>query len=408
MIRRIFIAIVACLMFLLFAVGAQALEWGEYEFTVDDSGNATITGYTGAGGDLVIPAVLGDAGQYPVTAIGEFTFFFNDALTGVTLPDGLTSIGADAFGLCESLKSVTLPESLTEIGETAFEGCSVLPGIRIPDSVKSIGWGAFSYCCELSSINIPASLETLGSAPFANCAKLQAITVAPDHPCFELAGPALVDKVNHRLVVYPAASREMRAFEIPDTVTVIGESAFDSCVNLIKIIIPDSVTEIKDYAFYTCVNLSGITIPGSVTSFGESVFTGCYQLKKFTVSPDCPVLSTVDGVLFSKDGTTLLCYPGARQGNEYSIPEGTVTIGDGAFLAASALERVVCPEGLKNIGNNAFFDNSRLTSVYVPASVTHLESSAFEACPNLTVFAPEGSEALRICMLNDIPCKASN
>ena len=98
----------------------------DFEYEVDD-GKVTITDYTGAGGDVVVPDTIDGR---PVTCIGDNAFCYCTGLTSITLPDSLTVIGNYAFYGCTNLTSITLPNSLITIGEWAFYGCPAAITIR--------------------------------------------------------------------------------------------------------------------------------------------------------------------------------------------------------------------------------------------------------------------------------------
>ena len=118
------------------------LKWEE-----DEYGDVTITGYTGSGGEVVIPAEI-------------------DGKT-------VTSIGTGAFYDCTGLKSVTIPVSVTEIGGSAFFGCTGLTSVTIPGSVTSIGDYAFSGCTGLRSVIIQNGVAEISGCTFANCRGLE-------------------------------------------------------------------------------------------------------------------------------------------------------------------------------------------------------------------------------------------
>ena len=90
----------------------------DFEYEVDDS-EVTITNYTGAGGDVIVPSMIDG---FPVTCIGDNAFCYCTKLTSITLPEGCTTIGYYAFSGCTNLTSITLPDGCS-IGEGAFKGC---------------------------------------------------------------------------------------------------------------------------------------------------------------------------------------------------------------------------------------------------------------------------------------------
>ena len=100
-----------------------------------DGVSVTITGYSGGGGAVVIPATTNG---YPVTAIGDYAFIGHNTLTGVIIPNSVTGIGDGAFEYCSGLTNVTIGNSVTNIGDGAFEYCSGLTSVTIPNNVTSL------------------------------------------------------------------------------------------------------------------------------------------------------------------------------------------------------------------------------------------------------------------------------
>ena len=101
---------------------------------------ATVSGYTGAATELVIPAEVTHEGEtYKVTAIGGYAFQGKSTLTRVTIPEGVTTIEGYAFFGCTSLTKVTIPEGVTHIGNRAFWGCTSLTSVSLPASLTECG-----------------------------------------------------------------------------------------------------------------------------------------------------------------------------------------------------------------------------------------------------------------------------
>lgn len=140
---------------------------------------------------------------------------------------------------------------------------------------------------------------------------------------------------------------------LPATLKEIGNSAFRNNTALEYVDIPDGVTRIGDSAFALCDALESITIPASVQEIGRSTFFDCTSLKSITVSPDNQAFCSIDGVVYSKDMSTLVIVPAGRRG-DYTVPEGVRTIREYAF-GRSELGEVILPKSLRAVETHAFW-----------------------------------------------------
>ena len=147
------------------------------------------------------------------------------------------------------------------------------------------------------------------------------------------------------------------------------------------VVIPDGVTEIGWWAFRDCTSLTAVTIPASVKIIAGSAFSRCSSIAEINVDPDNKNYCSIDGVVYTKDGTVLVLCPAGK--TSVTIPDGVTKIGGGAFMSCSSLVEVAIPEGVKYIESSAFFGCSSLTSITIPNGVTKIQYDAFGSCTSL-------------------------
>ncbi|AKB27733.1 Chitin binding protein [Methanosarcina siciliae T4/M] len=335
-------------------VNEQASPASDFTYTSDGS-SITITKYIGAGGIVLIPAEIEGL---PVTTIGTSAFRSCSALTTVTIPDSVTTIGASAFQGCSALTTVSIPDSVTTIGDYAFMSCSALTTVNIPNSVISIGKYAFSSCSALTTLAIGSGVTAISDGAFYNCPSVTTVTIGSG-------------VTNIGASAFQGCSA-LTTMSIPDGVINIGTSAFRSCSALTTVTIPDSVTSIGSSAFCGCSGLTIVTIGGGVTSIGgvtsssSFAFSDCSALAAIDVDADNSVYTSIDGVLYSKDVTTLIRCPSGKTGS-VSIPNSVTSIGSYVFPDCSGLTTVTIGSGVTNIDNSAFSGCSALTAINVDA-----------------------------------------
>ena len=219
-----------------------------------------------------------DSGTLTITGSGRMADY---GRTDDDLPDSFWLAAPwDEYKL--RITAVSLQDEVTTIGNYAFCGCDSLTSVTIPDSVTSIGDSAF-FDCALTSVTIGSGVTYIGKGAFV-CNLLIALSVASDNPNYSSVDGVLFNKSKTELIQYPAGKPES-AYEIPDSVTSIGNYAFYYSDSLTSVTIPDSVTSIGNYAFCECYSLTSVTIPDSVTTIGNSAFSFCFALTSVTI-PD--------------------------------------------------------------------------------------------------------------------------
>lgn len=241
-----------------------------------------------------------------------------------------------------------------------------------------------------------------------------------------------------------------REFNIADTVTSIGESAFNYCFNLKTITLPDGIERIPDSAFFesaissigfpknlkyidsyafgrtdsltTCIfpeklreirseaffegGIKSITIPASVDLVDNSAFDRCDNLTSIQVSKGNTTYCAKNNVLYTKEmDMIVLCAP--KKSGTFDVPQGIRYIGKLAF-GGCGLSKITLPEGLIAIGDLAFHGCFSLKTINIPSSVTTISTSAFlgwspdgSLLEKLTIYVPYGSYAHKYCRSQD-------
>ncbi|MBP5622871.1 MAG: leucine-rich repeat domain-containing protein, partial [Thermoguttaceae bacterium] len=187
--------------------------------------------------------------------------------------------------------------------------------------------------------------------------------------------------------------REGESYAILGGAQTIEDGAFSASSSLKSIDVPDGVETIGTSAFSECVALESISFPGSVRTAGDFAFSFCPSLKTIDVAEDSANYRSIDGVLYSKDGTTLIRYPEGKENEEFVVPDNVASIAHGAFSYCSRLKSVVISEGVDKIEWSAFEGCAALESIVIPTSVKTIESNAFGGCYTLTIRSAEGSVA---------------
>ena len=124
-----------------------------------------------------------------------------------------------------------------------------------------------------------------------------------------------------------------------DTVTSIADSAFLGCKKIKAVSFPETLKKIGGYAFYGS-SLESVTVLGGIEEIGECAFSKCGKLTAITVDLENEYYSSLDGVLFSKDKSELICYPSGKTNSAYTIRSSVKKIHKMAFSDCEALKTV--------------------------------------------------------------------
>lgn len=136
-------------------------------------------------------------------------------------------------------------------------------------------------------------------------------------------------------------------------------------------------------------------IPDSITSIGELAFDKCFSLTEIKLSENHPVYSFCDGALFDKTKGILLSYFGRKSSSSCIIPNFVKSIALKAFMQCASLRIVEIPDSVTTIGNLAFYECKKLTTVIFGNSVTSIGNGAFYDCKRLKeVVLPDSATSI--------------
>ena len=419
---------------------------GDFAYTLNEEGTAyAITGYTGQGGSVQIPA--SHEGK-PVTSLSDWLFLTdegNTTLAEVAIPKSITQLGEGCFCDCQKLAKVTFdPEiALEKIPASCFALDPLLTDITIPASVKSIGdsvsptstvhvsFGAFSesglrsvhfaenssleyigplaFCCEhLTSISLPASVKKIDFYGFIYSG-LTSVTFAPDSQLNEIGFQAF-DGTKITSFTIPSKVTAIGLSFIPEnTVTTLvnespnfnllgsGRYLTDSGGALLFVVrgqdtvfaFPEGIKSIGSGAGnwpFLPSKTTSVSFPSSLVSIEEAAFEKLSSLSHADFSL-AKSLTTIGKSAFCGTAITSL---------DLSSVSAALKIDDYAFYLCSALASAELPASLTSLGNAVFYDCKALASISLPASLTgSIGYRAFENCSSLTqIVIPAGVSSI--------------
>lgn len=222
--------------------------------------------------------------------------------TEYTIPDGVKIIKSSAFQSCPNLTSVTIPDTITNACDDSFSAERY--------SVHEQYYGG-SLTNDADNYIEPKA--------FLNCLNLKEIHVSENNTGLSSEDGILFNKDKTALISYPCA-KEGDSYTIPDSVTVVQDSAFKSSL-LKEVTIPESVTTIGRAAF-SCSSVTSVTFPASVESVDKLVLASCPDLTSVTFkNPDC-VIEDDAGSIYNtyefKSGVNVFYFDGTIYGYETS------------------------------------------------------------------------------------------
>ncbi len=347
-----------------------------------DARRAQIQGFVSAPkGALTLPAEVSyQEVSYPVDGVLESAFQGCGRLTGLTAGANIKYIGPAAFKNCGMLRSATL-EGVEELGDGAFVKCAMLATLNITGSnLHTIGSEAFGECAKLSgSFDIPASVTTIGDNPWYSCTGLTAINAPEGSTKYKTVDGILYDFSGVKLISYPCGRTDSE-LTVPDVVKTLGVSSLRGAA-FTGINLPSALESIDSISLYGS-KLTSLTIPASVKYIGVKAITGSFALTDLQVAPGNANYKVSDGYLTTVDGKRIL-FSYKRQG-ALVIPEGVERLDDYTFMNMKDITSVTLPSSMRTMGEVVFYMCSGITSLNLGTGLTTIGRMSFQGCTSLT------------------------
>lgn len=174
------------------------------------------------------------------------------------------------------------------------------------------------------------------------------------------------------------------SLQLPNTLNTIKENALANAnIRCGYLQLPNSLEVIKCAAMSFCHKVKHITIPANVLSIDKTAFSAMDSLKNISVNPSNAYYTDINGILYTKDTSKILCYPAGNSiVDTFRIPSPIKQVEMAAFQAAK-ISNLIFPDGIQKIDKAACWDNPYLSSVNIPSSVIHIGGGAFSRCQNL-------------------------
>ena len=286
----------------------------------------------------------------------------------------LTKDGQTLVAVPAGKEDVTIPNGVVCIENKAFLKCSRIAKLNIPNGVREIGLRAFAGCSSLARVTFPSSLQKLDGWVFADC-------------------DGLLDIYISDLAAFCALRRNVGLFGQKVNLHLNGTL-------VTELRIPDGVTQINDYVFRGVSRITDVTIPRSVAQIKNNPFSYCPDLMRFEVAGGNRYYQSVNGLLLTKDGKTLVAVPTGLE--RISIPHGVEIIGNAAAPGCEKIKEVDLPQSLKEIQAHAFTKCCSLEGVAIPDRVMVIDERVFEGCKKLVaVSLPNSVKRIRYRAFGD-------
>ena len=288
------------------------------------------------------------------------------------------------LGVTDNLTELTIPNFLLIDGKeyrvTKTEGKSNAAianfngNVIISKGITEIGWCSFNGANKITGVEIPDSVTLISDYAFQYCKSLTKIEI-----------PGTVKKIgnwwgNVNGQIFNGCSN-LKEVILEEGIEEISGRAFDACSKVKEWKMPKSLKRIGPRAFQS-TGVEEFNIPENVESIAAT-FISSSNLSRINVDSNNKYFTSVDGILFDKDSTRLIKYPENRDGNSYEVPNTVKTIDANAFISCKNLQTIVIADSVEKIGDSAF-DGSKLKTINLGGGITNISNKPFYGAWNLT------------------------
>lgn len=349
-------------------------EYNDHDFVIEEN---RVMKYVGHSKKVIVPEGIEE--------LESSSFWDNQEIEEVVLPDSLMNMGGDTFYNCKNLKKINIPKNVILMGNNPFAGCPevvvtnnsdayimengalytadkqtmIYCSIKgnetefvVPEGVRVICKHTFFLCDRFEKITLPRSLEKMENNPFSGCSKLE-----------------LINNSN--------------AYFIKDDVIYNGfKTSVVGTLNKIRserLVLLEGIKTINRNSFWNCKGIKTIVFPESLVDIGYNPFVGCSNIH---FESNTPYYKVVDGILFNKDMSKIVCYPSWKAVGHIKLPDSVITLERGAFSGCNKMTSIDLHN--VNIVNKSCFTNcTSLECLYCSDLITYIGEWAFAYCSSL-------------------------
>lgn len=337
------------------------------------NGQALITGYGGEEIHLVFPAKI--YGK-PVVEIND-NFFSSQYLETVVIPEGVIYIGERAFVRQKNLRNIHLPNTIEKIGPFAFYDCASLMEIKIPPKVNIIRQFTFGNCINLKTVMIPEGLQEIETQSFRSCSSLEKINF-----------PESLQILGSEAFAY---CKSLKEISFPTSMDSLGKKLFKECRNLENIKAPVYVKEVKEYAFEDTIWLENKRKEKEFIIFGGNLIEYAGNQKHVRIPSEVKLIA--EGAFNNN-----------KMLKEVTIPSSVEHVYTFAFEFCNNLDTVIIEDGVGGFDYMSFYDTNLKTLIFQGSLPKDKGENLLddEILPNITVYAPAGSDVEVFAMENNV------